>query len=167
MNARARSWWLLPCVLSACAAESDSRQDAGLLEGGMIDRVVIDEDAGSLQPPPPTYAPTFRAIFNEVFEQRLCTSVFCHGIGGATLNFSSIEAAYYSLVDHAATGAMCNGRGLVIVVPGDPDASLLMAKVSSDTPPCGGRMPRVPGVVLDPREIDQIRQWITRGAPND
>lgn len=167
MKARARSWWLLPCVLSACAAQSDTKPDAAPAEAGLIDREMADEDAGSMQPLPPTYAPTFTAIFNEVFEQRLCTSVFCHGIGGATLNFSSLEAAYDSLVDHEATGAMCNGRGLVIVVPGDPDASLLFAKVASDTPPCGARMPRVPGVILDPLQIAQIRQWIMLGARND
>ncbi len=167
MNARARSWWLLPCVLSACAAESDTRQDAAPPEAGLIDRAMTEDDAGFMPPPQPTYAPTFTAVFNEVFEQRFCTSVFCHGIGGATLNFSSKQAAYASLVDHEATGAMCRDQGLVIVVPGEPDASLLLAKVSSDTPPCGGRMPRIPGVFVEPREIEQIRAWILRGAPND
>lgn len=126
-----------------------------------------DGDAATWQPDTITYAPTFSAVFNEIFERRLCASVFCHGLGGATLNFSSLHAGYLSLVDHEPTGALCKDRGLTLVVPGDPEASLLFTKVSRDDPPCGARMPHVPGVVLDAREIEQIRQWIALGAQED
>lgn len=171
MNARAWPMWLLPFVLSACAAEPARTSDAGdhtdaaTPDANIGDSGARDHDDGSW--PEPTYAPTFSAIFNETFERNLCTSVFCHGIGGATLDFSSQRAAYDSLVDQMPTGVMCKDQGLVIVVPGDPAASLLMSKLQDMEPACGARMPRLPGVTVDPREIAQVQAWIALGAHFD
>jgi hypothetical protein len=53
--------------------------------------------------------------------------------------------------------------GMTLVVPGDPGQSLLYLKVSTDTPPCGKRMPAV-GAPLDPAQVDLIRAWIEGGA---
>lgn len=172
MTARAWPLWLLPLpllALSACDAEPDTTQrDAGEHESGLRDGLTEpDAETWFVPRPPPSYAPTFSAVFDEVFEHNLCTSEFCHGLGGATLNFSTKRAGYDSLVDRPATGAKCKDRGLVLVVPGDPEASLLFLKVSTDTPPCGARMPHFPGFVLNDREIAQIREWIALGALDD
>lgn len=52
---------------------------------------------------------------------------------------------------------------LMFVVPGNPDASLLFTKVSSNIPPVGVRMPRsLPP--LDADEVELIRLWIEQGA---
>lgn len=166
MNARAWPLWLLTLSafsLSACDAEPDHKQDAS---GANLRDAAVEGDAETwfVPRPPPTYAPTFNAVFDEVFEHNLCTSEFCHGLGGTTLNFSTKRAGYDSLVEREATGSKCKDRGLTLVVPGDPEASLLFQKVSTDTPPCGARMPHFPGLVINAREIEQIRQWIALGA---
>lgn len=48
-----------------------------------------------------------------------------------------------------------------LVVPGDPEASMLYQKVT-DTQTSGGSMP--PGGALDPAEVETIRAWIADGA---
>jgi hypothetical protein len=52
------------------------------------------------------------------------------------------------------------------VVPGDSAHSLLYEKISSATPSCGKRMP-IGQVPLTLVQIDLIKQWIDKGAPND
>ena len=54
----------------------------------------------------------------------------------------------------------------VRVVPGDPDRSYLVQKIIGGAGMVGDRMPRL----APPRpraEVDLLKAWITRGAPND
>ena len=48
------------------------------------------------------------------------------------------------------------------VVPGDPEASYLFEKISSDHPAVGMRMP--PGQPLPADIIQAVRRWILDGA---
>jgi hypothetical protein len=59
--------------------------------------------------------------------------------------------------------------GWILVVPGDPDASLLYRKIERPTPPglCGDPMPGGGEQPLDDRDIQQIRTWIAQGAKNN
>lgn len=52
---------------------------------------------------------------------------------------------------------------VILVIPGDPDNSLLYQKVASDFPPIGLRMPLF-DQPLRPEEIELIRRWIEQGA---
>jgi len=51
--------------------------------------------------------------------------------------------------------------GLSLVVPGNPEMSLLYRKLN-DMPPCGSRMP--PTGSLSVEEIARFRTWIANGA---
>lgn len=88
----------------------------------------------------------------------------CHSPGGgALLRGTDLDlredTSYGLLVDQPSA----REPSLTLVVPGDADASLLVAKVSSDTPPVGERMPRrAPPLTAD--EISLIRDWIDQGA---
>jgi hypothetical protein len=53
---------------------------------------------------------------------------------------------------------------LSLVVPGNPDMSLLYRKLT-DMPPCGSRMP--PTGALTAAEIGRFRTWIANGALDD
>jgi len=53
-----------------------------------------------------------------------------------------------------------------LVVPRDPDSSLLFLKVSSESPPVGAMMP-FGGPPLADSEIELIRLWIEQGAVED
>jgi len=172
VNARAWPQWLLPFVLSACVAEPPADQRGPGVDAAWlyppVPEASFDDDAGARwNAPTPTYAPTFSAIYFEILDLNYCTSVFCHGGGGITLDFATVSAAHAALVNQVPTGIHCADSGLKLVVPGDPDASLLLGKVGSGPPPCGDHMPPVAGYSLRPREIEQIREWIARGALND
>jgi len=70
---------------------------------------------------------------------------------------------YAALMDRTSVSTACAGR--TVVIPGDPDNSLLVLKVAGQ-PPCGNRMP-LGGQVLDAAQIQMIRSWIAAGANDD
>lgn len=75
----------------------------------------------------------------------------CHGASAGLSLFS-----YEQLM----SGASDNGP---VVIPGDPDASLLVQKLF-DAPPFGDRMPPPPDTGLLPEAISLIRDWVSDGA---
>lgn len=88
----------------------------------------------------------------------------CHSSGGAA-ELAGIELLLTSNVAH---NLLVNQRSvqnsdLILVVPGDANASLLFQKVNSDSPPVGGRMPQFQPA-LSQAQIDVIRDWIDQGA---
>jgi hypothetical protein len=81
------------------------------------------------------------------------------------LDMSAQDKAYTNLVNVAAAGSECSGKG-TRVVPGNADGSLLYLKVSADAPPCGGKMPL--GLTPIPKtQADMIDAWIADGAKNN
>ena len=91
----------------------------------------------------------------------------CHSEGGlADLSGIALrltaDVSYSLLVSQQSV----QRPDLTLVVPGDPDSSLLFLKISSDTPPVGARMPRS-APPLSQLEIDLIRDWIDEGALNN
>lgn len=66
------------------------------------------------------------------------------------------------LVNHASS----QDPGLIRVVPGRPEASLLFQKINCDTPAVGARMPYgFPAGTLSPEQQALIYDWIAEGAP--
>lgn len=127
-----------------------------------------------LAAPTVTGAPTFTAIYNEIFCSNGCADVYCHGSSArwADLDLSLIDGAYHLLVDRPAGKLIpvdgrptCAESSLLRVKPGAPEESLLYLKVSGRAP-CGTIMPP-PGSgarPLAPEKIEQIRRWIELGA---
>lgn len=120
----------------------------------------------SIPPVTHTYAPTYEAVWREILLPS-CAWEFCHGGSGLSLDLESKALGYETMVNFPAGGADCKDTGLVHVLPGQPEKSLLYLKITN--PPCGKRMPLLYGTTgqLDPREVEQIRSWIERGAPDD
>ncbi len=129
----------------------------GQRRGGDFAAAVVDAA-------PPTYAPTFTAVYGEILSP-VCAGPFCHGAGNEFLLMSSKGVAYSATVGVISHGPACADSGLTIVTPGDPDASLLYLKVTD--PPCGNRMPAAYEPYLDARQTEQVRQWIATGALNN
>ena len=90
--------------------------------------------------------------------------ISCHQEGGVAdqagiaLRLGSGES--YGLLVNQRSAQNSN---LVLVVPGDAEASLLLQKINSDAPPVGVRMP-FGGAALSASEIELIRTWIAQGA---
>jgi hypothetical protein len=131
------------------------------MASGHADRDSVPLDCR--RPPPPA---TFATLERQVFAVS-CASVSCHGAaasGGLTLATGS---AYANLVGVPATNPAAHAAGLLRVVPGDPDASFLLDKLTGMlTADEGDPMPRV-GARLPTAHIDLIRRWIAAGAPAD
>jgi len=119
-----------------------------------------------------THAPTMTAIYGEVLAPK-CAQAFCHlGLAGSPPIFSDKEASYRALVNVPAAGTKCGdagAAGLMRVVPGDPDASLLYRKIETPTPAglCGDPMPGGGQPSLDSLQVQQIHDWIAQGAQDD
>jgi len=153
---------VLPGLASFLALAAGCGDDAGI--GGDD-----DDDDNVVQP-------TFSAIYANVLSDQL-RCLRCHDSTetdevlqdfyeqSGELDFVTQETAYDQLVNEIADGdESCAGRTLV--VPGQPDESLLLEKVASDDPSCGDPMPLLQEPIAD-AEVEAIRTWILDGALND
>jgi hypothetical protein len=109
-------------------------------------------------------------IYREILVPK-CAGPYCHVAthrGG--LNLTSASIAYSRLVNQRAGAderdpySLCKESGLLRVAPGDPDASLLMHKLTrADDAVCGKPMP-LDLKPLGTAEIARLRRWIAQGA---
>lgn len=143
---------------------------AALLAGLAASACTLDRE----EPPAEAEAeaPTMTAVMTEVLAPR-CTFSSCHSAPtvAAKLDLSP-EHACSALVKTAS----CLFPQQMLVVPGDPDASFLMHKLTgahlTDLPDgaCSSStnapMP-FGGSALPADEIELVRAWITNGAPCD
>lgn len=107
-------------------------------------------------------APTFRALYADVIGPYRCAE--CHRAGEtwSTLDLSSPEIAYASLVGVVG----CDGV-TPRVTPCDPSASTLALVPTGRAEPCGGRHTYsgvYPMGIVAPAERDRIDAWIAAGA---
>jgi hypothetical protein len=122
-------------------------------------------------------SPTFSAIYEEIIVGVGCNGggPTCHAsLAAGQLKMTSKAEAYMNLVGVKAAGvnlvmngsANCKDSMLTRVMAGDPMSSLLVDKVSSAMPKCGGKMPPTANM-LTADKIAQIRTWIMNGAMNN
>lgn len=115
-------------------------------------------------PDPIDPSATLTAVQQSVFTPT-CAVAGCHDVFGAS---SSAELeltagrAYENLVGRPSTQIPT----LLRVASGDPAQSYLMRKITGTQPLSGERMP-FSGQPLSDQQIQLIRDWIRRGAPND
>jgi hypothetical protein len=106
-----------------------------------------DDDAGT--------GSDFGAIFGHILQPN-CASAGCHNASAAgSLKMLDACGAYAELMRAGACG-------MPRVRPGDP-GSLLLSKIESRTPICGGAMPPTGPLAAD--KIAVLRDWISSGAP--
>jgi hypothetical protein len=111
--------------------------------------------------PPVVTGPDWAQIFPS-----LGGCMVCHGTGSATGAWYAADACTTraNLLASAAVGPSCGGTGSMLVVPSNPDASLMLQKLEAPMP-CGtvmppDRTPATPSPIAAP-----LRQWIAAGAP--
>ena len=112
-------------------------------------------------PPVADDVATFTRVQNEVFLQT-CATAGCHDTitRQAALDLSSGQA-YLQIVNIPSI----QFPSLMRIAPNDPGNSYLFQKISSSSPDAGLRMPS--GGILADSQINLVRDWILRGAPND
>ncbi len=164
MTAVDRLAWIAAAASLTVAPACSSGSSAGVAADGSASEDAPDGGdfaTAAMDAAPPTYAPTFTAVYGEILSP-VCAGPFCHGAGNDFLLMSSKGVAYSATVGAIARGPACADSGLTIIQPGDPDASLLYLKVTD--PPCGNKMPAAYEPFLDARQTEQVRQWIAMGA---
>lgn len=151
-------------------AGDDAQRDAGASDAGALGDAAAQRDAAGASEP----VESFKAIYAEILAPKCATS-FCHvATNRAGLNMTSASLAYMRLVNVKAGElerdpyALCKESGLTRVVPGDPDASLLILKLAPPASgvPCGKVMPENQKA-LPETELTRIRRWIAQGAANN
>lgn len=104
---------------------------------------------------------TFARVRAEILPK--CTTIGCHdSIGQSEGLVLEPDVAYGNLVNHASSELPQLNR----VEPGDPDASYMYWKITGRQGIIGDRMPLF-STPLGEAEINLVRNWIRRGAPND
>jgi hypothetical protein len=152
----------LGSVPAGCTEPTRAASTAGLPDAADGQGPLPDGRPEPPPPPPPTYAPTFDAILTEIFEPT-CAGAFCHIDAELGFEVAGADRTYETLMEVTHRDGECGATGLRRVVPGKPEESLLWLKLTD--PPCGRKMPLLFNPNLDPRELEQIRLWIMRGAP--
>ena len=116
--------------------------------------------------PPATFTEIYAMLF-PVETRGQCN--FCHSlppnlISNGKLSMGSDRAtAYAALVNKDSASEACHGT--ILVVPGHPESSLLLDKLS-ESPSCGSRMP-LGGDPLSAAQLETVRSWIAAGALDD
>lgn len=117
------------------------------------------EPAGGGDPIDPTA--TFTRVQNEVFTPN-CATIGCHDpLGRQSQMVLSAGSAYANIVDVNSVEMAQLKR----IAPNDPANSYLYRKITG-AGITGDRMPRTRPPLPD-AQIQLIRNWIRRGAPND
>ncbi len=120
-----------------------------------------EPDSGDDEPDQDGEAVTFVADIQPILNARCIT---CHAPGG----FAQMEGipwdfredtAFDDLVDRISS----QDENFTLVVPGDPDSSLMFLKISSEFPPVGEMMP-LGGPPLTDGDVQLIRAWVEQGA---
>ena len=121
--------------------------------------------------------PTLQATYSSIDSNLLLVScgtsgnkaLNCHGsAGAASASFLDLTSdAYPRLVNRVAVNPLGDAKGLVLVIPGDPDNSFLVQKLRLTTafdPHLGSGMPAdAPGSICQ-TAVDTVAQWIRDGA---
>jgi hypothetical protein len=97
-------------------------------------------------------------IETELFPQR-CATADCHSAmdEAGRLDLQS-PGVLGRLIEVNAMGDECVSSGRALLVPGEPDDSLLFLKLQ-DNPPCGAKMPFALNA-LSPSELGCVATWI-------
>lgn len=145
-------WSGIPAVvLAACGLGCWQSPEVGPL---------IDNSSSSIEANAP-----YSVIQNKIWSPD-CAASQCHGAQWSAHTTLSLETglSYSNLVNRPASQA----PSILLVKPGHPEESYLMLKLLGTVGSSGSVSTRMPITYsLKSDQIEAVRAWILRGAPND
>jgi hypothetical protein len=117
-------------------------------------------DPGNGNPPDPTA--TFSRVQTEIFD-RSCALGGCHDTNGRQGDMILARGSSYAQIVNRPSSEISS---FARVEPQQPDRSYLYLKVTGAPGIVGEKMP-FGGPYLSDSQLQLIRDWIRRGAPND
>ncbi len=145
-----------PSEIDTSVDPSEEAKDAGAA-GDAAEDAGPQPDAGPSEPEPKE--PTLANVY-AIFEHHCSV---CHiTVNLGDLQFTSPNEARAALVNQYARN-LCGDKDRLLVVPGNPDGSLLIQKLE-DTQDCGTPMPPHRSDAVPAEEIALVRAWIEAGA---
>ncbi|MBI5512454.1 MAG: hypothetical protein HY909_01725 [Deltaproteobacteria bacterium] len=149
------AWVALGFLLVGCPGSIDDPEPfrAARRAGVGVPDGAPPPDGGARCPPGPD-------VEREVFRAR-CAVSGCHDATARATGLD-FESPGIGMRLRGAVGDFCEGYPMV--VPSDPERSLLLRKVGP-RPPCGDRMPQGLAALTD-REYQCVRAWIAAGGQN-
>lgn len=136
-------WGALIVLMAGCSGDPAEGSDVSGSTG----------DTGS-----PSDAPTFTRVKKRVL-MPTCALTGCHA-PGAQNGFVLAEGEEYEALVNVPSPSL---PGEVLVIPGDPDGSYLIKKVTNAPGILDDPMPP-PSGNIDPRFVQLLREWIAAGA---
>ena len=110
---------------------------------------------------------TFERIQTEVFDVS-CSSESCHSsVGQAGGLVLDSDSSWDALMNHVPSNRAAAAHGLMRVMPGNPDNSFLIAKLTDNLASGEGAAMPYNIAPLDAATVEVIRAWIAAGAPKD
>jgi|SRR5215813_9717537 len=114
-----------------------------------------------------TTTSTFERIQTQVFDIS-CSSESCHSsVGQAGGLVLEPDASWDALMNHVPSNRAAASHGLMRVMPGDPDNSFLLMKLTDNLASGEGAPMPYNIAPLDAGTVEIIRAWIAAGAPKD
>jgi len=152
--------WTIACglLVASCKPEPPDNpyDEAGPVVG------IIDAES-------PVVEGSFVWLHESIF-QPTCANSGCHD-GTFEPNFTTVGSAYNTLVNHPVIANDAAAGYSMRVVPGSPEASWLMERLTADVPNTSGMMPLSTEPGSDwpsnrPTYLAAISDWIDAGAPD-
>lgn len=145
---------------------------AAILWGVTLGVMIWMAGCGGDSGPPPTAptggsASTFERIQTQVFNVS-CNSESCHSSVGQAGGLVLEEGkSYDNLVNHSPVNPIASVDGMMRVMAGRPDMSLLFAKITSNLQSGMGVTMPYSAAPLPTETTDIVEAWINAGAPKD
>lgn len=138
-----------------------------VVAAAVLTSVGCDEKLQDVAGPSPNLTPTFASIQQEIFQstdgagRAACVNCHTGRIPNININFSSGVDAYALLVNVPSR----QRPDLMLIAPGNPEASYLIHKLENRSGIIGLQMPRNGPPFLTAGQIQVIKRWIELGAP--
>ena len=144
-------------------SEADAAPDSALETDAEADAESAPEPAADAATDPAPDAPGFAELFAALPSLQTCAGAYCHHPADNP-DDTSPEALWRWLTQPRRAEFACADDPRPLIAPGDPEGSLLWAKVAPGVEVCGSKMPQTMEGGMGAEDAERIRAWIAAGA---